>query len=171
MKIDTYSTARSWRCIILAAGQGTRMRSSQPKVLHPLLGRPLIEYSLQTARQATGQEPVVIIGHGADLVRQAVGDAGVCLVQEPQLGTSHAIMQAEAALRGQAHVERHGNVQRVPTRAVLAAWGLIPEAVFARAQVERRGALAQPKDAGFGRQGCNQPPAVAIRQGRRFLAQ
>jgi len=88
--------------IILAAGQGTRMRSSQPKVLHPLMGKPLIEYALQAARHVTGQQPVVIVGHGADQVRQAVGEAGTCLLQEPQLGTGHAVMQAEAALSGQA---------------------------------------------------------------------
>jgi bifunctional UDP-N-acetylglucosamine pyrophosphorylase/glucosamine-1-phosphate N-acetyltransferase len=61
----------------------------------------LIEYSVQTARQVTGQQPVVIVGHGADQVRQAVAEAGTCLVQEPQLGTGHAVLQAEATLRGQ----------------------------------------------------------------------
>jgi bifunctional UDP-N-acetylglucosamine pyrophosphorylase/glucosamine-1-phosphate N-acetyltransferase len=88
--------------IILAAGQGTRMRSSQPKVLHALMGKPLIDYALHAARRVTGQQPVVIVGHGADQVRQAVGEAGTCLQQEPQLGTGHAVMQAEAALSGQA---------------------------------------------------------------------
>jgi len=88
--------------IILAAGQGTRMRSSQPKVLHPLMGKPLIEYALHAAHRVTGQQPVVIVGHSADQVRQAVGEAGTCLLQEPQLGTGHAVMQAEAALSGQA---------------------------------------------------------------------
>jgi bifunctional UDP-N-acetylglucosamine pyrophosphorylase/glucosamine-1-phosphate N-acetyltransferase len=88
--------------VILAAGQGTRMRSTLPKVLHPLLGKPLIEYSLQTARQVTGQAPLVIVGHAAGQVSQAVGEAGVCRLQEPQLGTGHAVLQAEADLRGRA---------------------------------------------------------------------
>ncbi len=86
--------------VILAAGQGTRMRSSLPKVLHPLLGLPLIEYSVQSARQVTGTKPVVVVGHGADEVRKALGDSVVYVHQEPQLGTGHAVQQAEPILRG-----------------------------------------------------------------------
>ena len=88
--------------IILAAGQGTRMRSSLPKVLHYLLGRPLIDYAIETACKVTGSKPVVVIGHGAEQVRQAVGEAAVCVLQEPQLGTGHAVQQAQTALQGQA---------------------------------------------------------------------
>ena len=88
--------------VILAAGQGTRMRSSLPKVLHPLLGKPLIDYALETARQVTGSQPVVVIGHGAEQVRRAIGEAAVCVLQEPQLGTGHAVQQALVTLHGQA---------------------------------------------------------------------
>jgi bifunctional UDP-N-acetylglucosamine pyrophosphorylase/glucosamine-1-phosphate N-acetyltransferase len=90
--------------IILAAGQGTRMQSELPKVLHPLMGRPLAHYSLDAATQATLSKPVMVIGHGAEAVRYAFGNAAHFVVQEPQLGTGHAVMQAEAMLRGQADV-------------------------------------------------------------------
>lgn len=85
--------------VILAAGQGTRMRSSLPKVLHPLVGRPMALYSLEAAQQATGTTPVMVIGYGAEGVQEAVGEAARYVVQEPQLGTAHALMQAESLLR------------------------------------------------------------------------
>jgi bifunctional UDP-N-acetylglucosamine pyrophosphorylase/glucosamine-1-phosphate N-acetyltransferase len=85
--------------VVLAAGQGTRMHSYLPKVLHPLLGRPLASYSLDAARQATGEQPVAVIGHGADQVRQALGDSAEFVLQEEQLGTAHAVGQAESLLR------------------------------------------------------------------------
>lgn len=86
--------------VILAAGQGTRMRSSQPKVLHPILGKPLVWYSFEAARQAAGTRPVVVIGHGAEEVRRALGEPAEFVLQEEQLGTGHAVQQAEALLRG-----------------------------------------------------------------------
>lgn len=85
--------------VILAAGQGTRMRSELPKVLHPLVGRPMALYSLETAQQATGTTPVMVIGYGAGKVQQTVGEAARYVIQEPQLGTAHALMQAEPLLR------------------------------------------------------------------------
>jgi bifunctional UDP-N-acetylglucosamine pyrophosphorylase/glucosamine-1-phosphate N-acetyltransferase len=88
--------------VILAAGQGTRMRSSLPKVLHPLSGRPLIQYSLDAVKGLTDNPPVVVIGHGADSVRKAVGDAARFVVQQPQLGTAHAVMSAEQLLNDEA---------------------------------------------------------------------
>lgn len=87
--------------IILAAGHGTRMCSALPKVLHPLLGRPMVSYSIDAARKVTGLEPVVVIGHEADAVRQALGSAPRFVIQEPQLGTGHAVRQVETLLRGQ----------------------------------------------------------------------
>ena len=85
--------------VVLAAGQGTRMNSSTPKVLHPLLGYPLVWHSLETARQASREKPVLVIGHAAEAVRQAVGEAAQFVLQQPQLGTGHAVQQAEAFLR------------------------------------------------------------------------
>ncbi len=87
--------------VILAAGHGTRMRSKLPKVLHPLLGVPMLLYSVQAARAATGRPPLVVVGHGSDLVRQVVGEAASFVVQEPQLGTGHALQQAETLLKDQ----------------------------------------------------------------------
>ncbi len=89
------------RAVVLAAGQGTRMKSSLPKVLHPILGKPLVWYSLEAARQATGTKPVMVVGHGAEKVREAIGDAAEFVLQEEQLGTGHAVQQAEALLKGQ----------------------------------------------------------------------
>ena len=84
--------------VILAAGQGTRMKSSLPKVLHPLLGRPMAWYVLEAVRAVIHSTPVMVIGHGAEQVRQVLGDQAAFVVQEPQLGTGHAVMQAEALL-------------------------------------------------------------------------
>lgn len=86
--------------VVLGAGQGTRMRSELPKVLHPVLGRPLAWYALEAARQATQSRPVMVIGYAGEMVRQALGEAAEYVVQEPQLGTGHAVMQAEALLNG-----------------------------------------------------------------------
>jgi bifunctional UDP-N-acetylglucosamine pyrophosphorylase / glucosamine-1-phosphate N-acetyltransferase len=86
--------------VILAAGQGTRMKSSLPKVLHPLVGRPLALYVLEAVRQVTGSIPVMVVGHGADQVRKVLGDQAEYVLQEPQLGTGHAVLQAEPALAG-----------------------------------------------------------------------
>ncbi len=81
--------------IILAAGQGTRMKSSLPKVLHPLAGRPLVEHVIVTA---LSMEPIavhVVIGHGAELVQQQLAEFDVnWVVQQEQLGTGHGVLQA-----------------------------------------------------------------------------
>jgi bifunctional UDP-N-acetylglucosamine pyrophosphorylase/glucosamine-1-phosphate N-acetyltransferase len=86
--------------VILAAGQGTRMRSNLPKVLHPLLGKPMAVYSIQATKEATGSQPVVVVGHGAEVVRNVLGDIADYVHQEPQLGTGHAVQQVESRLSG-----------------------------------------------------------------------
>jgi bifunctional UDP-N-acetylglucosamine pyrophosphorylase/glucosamine-1-phosphate N-acetyltransferase len=86
--------------VVLAAGQGTRMCSTIPKVLHPILGRPLAWYAVQAARQATGTDPLLVIGYQAQEVRQVMGDSLRYVTQEPQLGTGHAVMQARSLLEG-----------------------------------------------------------------------
>jgi bifunctional UDP-N-acetylglucosamine pyrophosphorylase/glucosamine-1-phosphate N-acetyltransferase len=90
------------KAIIMAAGQGTRMHSKLPKVLHPLLGQPLIQYSVNTTTQVTGDKPVVVIGHGGEAVRQELGARAEYVLQAEQLGTGHAVQQAESLLRGNA---------------------------------------------------------------------
>ncbi len=87
--------------VILAAGQGTRMRSKLPKVLHPLAGKPMLMHSIDAAWQVTGTQPVVVVGHGADGVRAAVGDRARFVVQDRQLGTANAVLAAEDLLRNE----------------------------------------------------------------------
>lgn len=86
--------------VLLAAGQGTRMKSSLPKVLHPVAGKPMIWHALRAIQQATTEKPVVVVGHGADEVTKYLGDSAQTVLQEPQLGTGHAVMQAESLLKG-----------------------------------------------------------------------
>ncbi len=81
--------------VILAAGQGKRMRSGLPKVLHPIAGRPLINHVIDTARLLAPTRLCVVIGHGGDQVRAALADVDVAwATQDRQLGTGHAVMQA-----------------------------------------------------------------------------
>ncbi|NTU52471.1 MAG: NTP transferase domain-containing protein [Chlorobiaceae bacterium] len=85
--------------VIMAAGKGTRMNSDLPKVLHQANGKALVAYVIQKARKLDPDKIVLIIGHQADKVREATAGFPVSLaVQEPQLGTGHAIMQAEPFL-------------------------------------------------------------------------
>lgn len=81
--------------VILAAGMGKRMHSDLPKVLHPLAGRPLLAHVLDTARALSPSRLVVVVGHGAERVQQAVAAPDVAFaLQQQQLGTGHAVMQA-----------------------------------------------------------------------------
>lgn len=86
--------------VILAAGLGTRMKSKLPKVLHPLLGKPLVGYCIDTAFASGAEKVVVVIGHGAEQVRQTFeGYPNLhFVVQEQQLGTAHALAQAQPVL-------------------------------------------------------------------------
>jgi len=87
--------------IILAAGLGKRMRSTLPKVLHRVCGRPMLFYPLEALGGVKVEKRVVVIGHGGDLVRDYFADAAVDFAtQEEQLGTGHAVRCAEEALRG-----------------------------------------------------------------------
>lgn len=90
--------------VILAAGKGTRMKSRLPKVLHEASGLPLLDHVLRTAATLNPVSTVVVIGHGSELVEQRLGKRpGLRFaVQVPQLGTGHALLQAEPALRGRA---------------------------------------------------------------------
>lgn len=82
--------------ILLAAGQGTRMKSALPKVLHPLAGRPLFIHALGTAQRLLPARVAIVIGHGADLVRQAHNGTNVTwAIQDKQLGTGHAVICAK----------------------------------------------------------------------------
>ena len=86
--------------VVLAAGKGTRMKSDKPKVLHTLAGDPLLTHVLETARAAGIGRTVVVVGHQAERVRETCQAADLeFVIQEPQLGTGHAVQMAEPALR------------------------------------------------------------------------
>jgi bifunctional UDP-N-acetylglucosamine pyrophosphorylase/glucosamine-1-phosphate N-acetyltransferase len=85
--------------VILAAGQGTRMRSALPKVLHKLAGKPLVAHVIDTARQLSPRAVHTVVGHGAGQVQEALADRQVeWVLQAEQLGTGHAVAQALPAI-------------------------------------------------------------------------
>ena len=88
----------SLAAIVLAAGQGTRMRSRLPKVLHPLAGRPMIGHVLALLAAADAAPVVVVTGHGADAVEAEIGDEAPTVRQEPQRGTADAVRVALPAV-------------------------------------------------------------------------
>ncbi|HWQ25533.1 MAG TPA: sugar phosphate nucleotidyltransferase [Chlorobaculum sp.] len=86
--------------VIMAAGKGTRMNSDLPKVLHPANGRPVVEYVIEKSQSLDPESIVLIVGHQADMVRAATARFPVAYaLQQPQLGTGHAVMQAEPLLK------------------------------------------------------------------------
>lgn len=87
--------------IILAAGKGTRMKSARPKVLHEVAGLPMLSYPVGALKALKAKKIVVVIGHGAQSVKDALEETGVSfIVQEEQLGTGHAVICAMKGLKG-----------------------------------------------------------------------
>src|SRR4051794_26920187 len=85
--------------VVMAAGQGTRMRSQRPKVLHTLGGRQLLQHVLAVVADLGPTRTVVVTGHGADAVERSARAPGLAFVrQQPQLGTGHALQQAAPLL-------------------------------------------------------------------------
>jgi len=84
--------------VILAAGKGTRMKSQLPKVMHKVCGKPMLSYVIEAASEAGSQKNVVVVGHGSETVKEAIGSEVEWVYQEQQLGTGHAVMQAEPLL-------------------------------------------------------------------------
>ena len=99
--IVQFSASAGLNVVILAAGDSTRMQSDTPKVLHPLGGRPLIEYSLRLAEVLTQRLPVIVIGRSADAVRGQLGGRARYVEQRQRLGTGHAVAQARELLAGE----------------------------------------------------------------------
>ncbi|MGA8147071.1 MAG: bifunctional UDP-N-acetylglucosamine diphosphorylase/glucosamine-1-phosphate N-acetyltransferase GlmU [Gallionellaceae bacterium] len=90
----------SLNIVILAAGKGTRMHSDRPKVLHALAGRPLLQHVLDTAAQLSAGKTCVVYGHGGESVPQAMKQyTADFVIQEPQLGTGHALQQVMPLLQ------------------------------------------------------------------------
>ncbi|MDE2619353.1 MAG: bifunctional UDP-N-acetylglucosamine diphosphorylase/glucosamine-1-phosphate N-acetyltransferase GlmU, partial [Sphingomonadales bacterium] len=86
--------------VILAAGKGTRMKSDLHKVLHPIAGRPMLEHLIASVAELAPARQVVVVGSGREQLERQLGERAALAVQEPQLGTGHAVQQAEEALAG-----------------------------------------------------------------------
>ena len=83
--------------IILAAGKGTRMGSDLPKVLHAVAGKPMVQWVVDAVKEAGADRVILVVGHGADQVEQAI-DGCEYVLQEPQLGTGHAVLVCKETL-------------------------------------------------------------------------
>ncbi|SEN82867.1 bifunctional UDP-N-acetylglucosamine pyrophosphorylase / Glucosamine-1-phosphate N-acetyltransferase [Mesobacillus persicus] len=86
--------------VILAAGQGTRMKSKLYKVLHPVCGKPMVQHVIDHVRSLNIDEIVTVVGHGAEKVKSEIGEVSQYVLQEEQLGTAHAVMQSKDMLAG-----------------------------------------------------------------------
>lgn len=89
---------KEFQCLILAAGMGTRMKSETPKALHKVCGKYMSEWVLDTAKNAGAKRLCMVVGHKAELVREALGEKCEFVLQKEQKGTGHAVMQAEEFL-------------------------------------------------------------------------
>lgn len=106
----------SLEIVILAAGQGTRMRSALPKVLHPIAGKAMLGHVIDRARELTPQKIHVVIGHGAETVKQRLAaDDLNFVVQQEQLGTGHAVAQALPHLSAERVLILYGDVPLIET--------------------------------------------------------
>lgn len=85
--------------VVLAAGQGSRMKSKLYKVLHPVCGKPMVQHIIDRLKALTINDIVVIVGHGAGQVRKQLGDSVLYAHQEEQLGTAHAVMMSSELLK------------------------------------------------------------------------
>ncbi len=110
--------------IILAAGQGTRMKSKIPKVLHPLAGRPMVQYVVDAVRQSVSKQPVLVVGHGMEEVRQVLGEDVIYVEQKELLGTGHAVLQARDQLagRGETVMVLYGDTPLILPRTLRSVW-------------------------------------------------
>jgi bifunctional UDP-N-acetylglucosamine pyrophosphorylase / glucosamine-1-phosphate N-acetyltransferase len=86
--------------IILAAGQGTRMKSNLYKVLHPVCGKPMVQHVVDQVSRLDLEKLITVVGFGAEQVKKQIGDKSEFALQEKQLGTAHAVMQASPYLKG-----------------------------------------------------------------------
>ncbi|MBU2339945.1 MAG: bifunctional UDP-N-acetylglucosamine diphosphorylase/glucosamine-1-phosphate N-acetyltransferase GlmU [Alphaproteobacteria bacterium] len=91
---------REFAAVILAAGKGTRMKSDLHKVLHPIAGRPMIDHLMASAAELGPAKTVVVVGSGREQLEAAMAGRAETSLQEPQLGTGHAVQQAQAGLAG-----------------------------------------------------------------------
>ena len=132
--------------VILAAGQGTRMRSALPKVLHPVAGKPMLGHVIDTARQLGPRRVHVVIGHGAEQVRERLGADDLDFVmQAQQLGTGHAVAQALPGLQADTVLILYGDVPLIGVETLRRLLARVDDQHLALLTVE----LADPT--GYGR--------------------
>ncbi|WAA09485.1 bifunctional UDP-N-acetylglucosamine diphosphorylase/glucosamine-1-phosphate N-acetyltransferase GlmU [Fervidibacillus albus] len=87
--------------IVLAAGQGTRMKSKLYKVLHPVCGKPMVQHVIENVQGIEVKKLITVVGHGAEKVQEVLAGKSQFVLQEEQLGTAHAVMQAKQLLKDQ----------------------------------------------------------------------
>ncbi len=135
------------KSIILAAGKGTRMRSMQPKVLHPLAGKPLVEHVYDLCLELEDNTITIVYGHGGETVRKHLASLSVRWVEQAeQLGTGHAVQQAESQINDNDTVLiLYGDVPLLKLATVKALLADVSEKTLALLTVE----LDEPK--GYGR--------------------
>ncbi|SDH24644.1 bifunctional UDP-N-acetylglucosamine pyrophosphorylase / Glucosamine-1-phosphate N-acetyltransferase [Pseudomonas flavescens] len=132
--------------VILAAGQGTRMRSALPKVLHPVAHKPMLAHVVDTARSLQPQSIQVVIGHGAEKVRERLAaDDLNFVIQAEQLGTGHAVAQALPQLSADTVLILYGDVPLIETATLQRLLALVNDDQLGLLTVE----LADPT--GYGR--------------------
>jgi bifunctional UDP-N-acetylglucosamine pyrophosphorylase/glucosamine-1-phosphate N-acetyltransferase len=100
MSSNPEPASRPFAAVVLAAGKGTRMKSDKHKVLHPIAGRAMIDHLLATVDELAPARTVVVVGQGRDQLEAHLKGRAEVVVQDPQLGTGHAVQQAQAALEG-----------------------------------------------------------------------
>ena len=132
--------------VILAAGQGTRMRSALPKVLHPVAGKSMLGHVIDTARQLQPHSIQVVIGHGAEAVRERLAAPDLNFVlQAEQLGTGHAVAQALPALSAERVLILYGDVPLIAAETLQRLLALVSDQQLGLLTVQ----LADPT--GYGR--------------------
>ena len=132
--------------VILAAGQGTRMRSALPKVLHPVADKPMLGHVIATARSLQPSSIQVVIGHGADTVRERLAAADLnFVIQAEQLGTGHAVAQALPQLDADTVLILYGDVPLIESATLERLLALVSDDQLGLLTVE----LADPT--GYGR--------------------
>jgi bifunctional UDP-N-acetylglucosamine pyrophosphorylase/glucosamine-1-phosphate N-acetyltransferase len=140
--------------VVLAAGRGTRMRSTLPKVLHYAAGRPLLSWVIETARTAGCERILVIVGHGAEQVMKEIDGGDIeWVLQKEQRGTGHALMQVEPYVQGEANLlvlsgdvplVSHATLEAL-TAGATAGWG-----AMAVAELDEPGSLGRVLAGGYG---------------------
>ena len=148
MTTSPAQSAKPLAAIILAAGKGTRMGSDLPKVLHPVAGKPMVQWVVDAAKEAGASRVVLVIGHGSELVRNEIKGCEY-VIQEPQLGTGHAVLVCKETLK-----DFEGNIVILGGDGPLLRASTIHEMICLQEQTSSTATLATssiPEPAGYGR--------------------